>query len=46
MATAWSLSIPCWRRSAALAPLVLGLNVPVYDAQVCYQQVRGSWASP
>jgi outer membrane protein len=27
-----------------LAPQVLGLNVPVYDAQVHYQQVRDSWA--
>ena len=27
-----------------LAPEVLGLNVPVYDAQVHYQQVRDSWA--
>jgi outer membrane protein len=27
-----------------LMPQVLGLNVPVYDAQVHYQQVRDSWA--
>jgi outer membrane protein len=27
-----------------LAPEVLGLRVPVYDAQVHYQQVRDSWA--
>ena len=27
-----------------LAPPTLGLNVPVYDAQVHYQQVRDSWA--
>ena len=27
-----------------LAPQVLGLHVPVYDAQVHYQQVRDSWA--
>ena len=27
-----------------LAPLVLGLHVPVYDARVHYQQVRDSWA--
>ena len=27
-----------------LAPEVLGLNVPVYDAQVHYQQVRDNWA--
>jgi outer membrane protein len=27
-----------------LAPQVLGLRVPVYDAQVHYQQVRDSWA--
>jgi len=27
-----------------LAPQVLGLPVPVYDAQVHYQQVRDSWA--
>jgi outer membrane protein len=27
-----------------LAPEVLSLNVPVYDAQVHYQQVRDSWA--
>ncbi len=27
-----------------LAPLTLGLHVPVYDAQVHYQQVRDSWA--
>ena len=27
-----------------LAPEVLGLHVPVYDAQVHYQQVRDSWA--
>jgi len=27
-----------------LAPQVLGLNVPVYDATVHYQQVRDSWA--
>jgi outer membrane protein len=26
-----------------LAPAVLGLHVPVYDAQVHYQQVRDSW---
>ncbi|MGH6725354.1 MAG: TolC family outer membrane protein [Pseudolabrys sp.] len=27
-----------------LTPSVLGLHVPVYDAQVHYQQVRDSWA--
>jgi outer membrane protein len=27
-----------------LAPSVLGLHVPVYDAKVHYQQVRDSWA--
>jgi outer membrane protein len=27
-----------------LSPEVLGLHVPVYDAQVHYQQVRDSWA--
>jgi outer membrane protein len=27
-----------------LSPEVLGLNVPIYDAQVHYQQVRDSWA--
>ena len=27
-----------------LAPPVLGLRVPVYDAQVHYEQVRDSWA--
>jgi len=27
-----------------LAPSVLGLHVPVYDARVHYQQVRDSWA--
>jgi outer membrane protein len=27
-----------------LSPQVLGLRVPVYDAQVHYQQVRDSWA--
>ena len=27
-----------------LAPQVLALNVPVYDSQVHYQQVRDSWA--
>ncbi len=27
-----------------LSPSVLGLHVPVYDAQVHYQQVRDSWA--
>ena len=27
-----------------LAPEVLGLHVPVYDAEVHYQQVRDSWA--
>lgn len=27
-----------------LAPEVLGLHVPVYDAQVHYEQVRDSWA--
>jgi outer membrane protein len=27
-----------------LAPEVLSLNVPVYDSQVHYQQVRDNWA--
>jgi hypothetical protein len=34
----------CSRRLGRLSPRVLGLRMPVYDANVHYQQVRDTWA--
>ncbi len=42
-ATAWSRPTRCSRRVGRLSIPVLGLQVPLYDPMMHYQQVRDSW---